>query len=87
MRFSFPHSHAFSGGQLTVKDDAASGSSCMVEFGDGTMVIGELIDAANGHYDVTIPDYETAKGNVVKAHSWRITKRAGEDVWRSMRIG
>ena len=86
MRFTFPHSHAFSGGQLTVQDDAAPGPSCMVEFGDGTMVIGELANAADGHYDVNVPDYKTAKGHTVKARSWRIARRGGEGVWRSMRI-
>ncbi len=87
MRFTFPHSHAFNGGQLTVEDDGASGSSCLVEFGDGTTVVAELLGTTDGGYEVKVPDYKTGKGHVVKTRIWYIAKRATESVWRSMRSG
>jgi len=41
MRFSFPHSHAFQGGRLTIEDAEIREGMCSVEFGDGTAMIGE----------------------------------------------
>ncbi|WP_432349939.1 hypothetical protein WMC41_30990 (plasmid) [Shinella yambaruensis] len=41
MRFSFPHGHAFPGGQVRVEDAEATEGMCVVEFGDGIAMIGE----------------------------------------------
>jgi hypothetical protein len=41
MRFSFPHSHAFPGGEVRVEDAEAAEGMCVVEFGDGIAMIGE----------------------------------------------
>ena len=87
MRFIFPHSHAFNGGQLTVEDDGPSGSSCLVAFGDGTTIVGELAGAAHDGYRIEVPAYRTARGNAVSARTWHIVRHATESVWRSMRAG
>lgn len=87
MRFIFPHSHAFDGGKLTVEDDGTSGSSCLIEFADGTTVIGELVGALGDSYTIKVPAYETAKRNTVTAHTWHITKGITGSVWRSMHAG
>ncbi|MCM5689767.1 hypothetical protein M8037_13305 [Sinorhizobium meliloti] len=73
MRFSFTHSHAFQGGRLTIEDAEATEGSCVVEFSDGSAMIGEW------HPDgadilLKIPAYRTAKGTDVAAQSWRIVQ-------------
>ena len=40
MRFSFTHSHAFPGGRLTIEHAEATEGSCVVEFSDGSAMIG-----------------------------------------------
>lgn len=83
MRFSFPHSHAFRGGRVTVEDEGGSGPDCLVAFGDGVTVIaachrsGEAIRLA-------VPAYRTAKGTQVAARNWRLVRRE-DGVWRSER--
>lgn len=84
MRLSFPHSHAFHGGRLTLEDDGASGPSCTVEFGDGAIVIGRLESDGDG-WVLDMPDYETAKGHTVTSRTWKLV-RADDETWRSMRI-
>lgn len=43
MRFSFTRSHAFPGGRLTTDDVKATEGTCVVEFSDGSAMIGDGI--------------------------------------------
>ena len=86
LRFSFPHSHAFNGGQLGVDDDGKSSTGCIIEFADGVTVIGGVSLAKDNEYEIIVPEYTTSKGNTVAAHRWHIIKRQGESVWRSMAV-
>ncbi len=81
MRFVFTHSHAFPGARVALHEDGTEGPGCLVEFGDGTAVIGQWAreDEAIG---LDIPGYRTAKGNPVAARRWRLTRSAGGE-WRS----
>jgi len=64
MRFSFAHSHAFLGSQVVISDSDETQGACMVDFGDGTTVIGEWRSADNGMH-LTAPAYRTARGTKV----------------------
>ncbi|MGC4190497.1 MAG: hypothetical protein QM589_04585 [Thermomicrobiales bacterium] len=83
-RFTFPYSHAFSGGHLTVTvgDDPAE-PTCLIEFADGTTVIGDILRSGTNGFDIVIPEYTTAKGTVVPAKTWSIRRRADDLLWRS----
>ena len=83
MRFTFPHSHAFPGGRVTVDDDGKAGPECMVEFGDGVTVIAEW-SSADGAIRLHVAAYRTAKGTEVAARGWRLVRR-DDGVWRSER--
>ncbi|NGM45534.1 hypothetical protein G5B31_08300 [Rhodobacter sp. SGA-6-6] len=83
MRFTFPHSHAFRGGRVTVENDGTAGPGCLVEFGDGVTVIAEW-QAEGGGIRLAVPDYRTAKGTPVTARTWRLA-RSGDGPWRSER--
>lgn len=85
MRFSFPYSHAFNGGRVVVDDDGVPGPMCMVEFGDGSTVTGQYAPA-DQDIRLSIPAYETAKGNTVRSRDWRVVKTA-DGSWRSMVAG
>ncbi|HRP80200.1 MAG TPA: hypothetical protein PL183_14050 [Aquamicrobium sp.] len=82
MRFNFPYSHAFNGGRVTVDDDGSSGPACTVEFGDGSIVLGEFTPDDRG-MRLSVPAYETARGNTVRARTWLIVK-SDDGSWRSM---
>lgn len=83
MRFSFTHSHAFPGGRLTVEDAEATEGTCVVEFSDGSAMIGEWHPDGDDIL-LRIPAYRTAKGTDVDAQSWRLVlNKDGE--WRSQR--
>lgn len=84
MRFTFPHSHAFPGGRVTVHDDGTAEPDCLVEFGDGVTVIGEW-QAEGDAIRLSVPDYSTARGTLVSARSWRLAKGA-DSLWRSERL-
>ncbi len=62
MRFLFPHSHAFRRGRVTVDDARKTASDCLVEFGDGVMVIAEW------HVEGDVI-YRTARGTLVTART------------------
>lgn len=84
MRFLFPHSHAFRRGRVTVDDDGKAAPECLVEFGDGVTVIAEWRkDEAD--IQLSVPDYRTAKGTLVTARTWRLT-RGKDGLWRSERV-
>ena len=83
MRFSFPHSHAFQGGRLTIEDAEMSEVSCVVEFGDGVAMIGEWHSEGEDIH-LTIPAYRTAKGTDVDARRWRLICDEN-GLWRSYR--
>ncbi|WP_411033998.1 hypothetical protein [Shinella sp. BYT-45] len=85
MRFSFPHSHAFPGGRVTVEDAAAAEGSCVVEFGDGIVLIGEWRPAGTD-IELDVPAYRTAKGTKIDARRWRLVQ-GGDGLWRSQRAG
>lgn len=83
MRFSFPHSHAFSGGEVRIEDAEATEGKCVVEFGDGVVMIGDW------HPDVDavvldVPAYRTARGTEVDARRWRLVLDQ-QGRWRSKR--
>lgn len=85
MRFSFPHSHAFNRGRVSVEDDGAPGPECTVEFGDGSIVIGTCA-AAGEAYALSVPQYRTARGTTIQAKDWRLV-RSADGSWRSLRTG
>ncbi|MGC4106540.1 MAG: hypothetical protein QM753_09375 [Thermomicrobiales bacterium] len=83
-RFTFPYSHAFNGGHLiAVIGDDPTEPTCLVEFADGTTVIGEMLRSGMTWAEVTIPEYVTAKGTVVSAKTWCITRHANDLRWQS----
>lgn len=82
-RFTFPHSHAFPGSRVGIEDDADAGPGCLVEFGDGVVVMAEWRRTNHG-FDLSLPAYRTARGTEVAARSWRLVQRA-DGVWRSER--
>jgi len=81
MRFSFPHSHAFQGGRVTVENDGKSEPKCLVEFGDGVTVIADW-QQTGSDIRLSVPTYRTAKGTEVASRTWRLVERA-DGVWRS----
>lgn len=84
MRFRFPHSHAFQRGRLAVDTDDEPGPTCTIEFGDGSVVIGECRKVEDA-FVLSIPRYVTAKGTDVEPKRWRIV-RSKDGVWRSERM-
>ncbi len=84
MRFSFPHSHAFPGGRVTVDEDDAAEGACEVEFAGVTVIGAWSREGAALHLDV--PTYRTAHGTQVTGRRWRIA-RGKDGGWRSQRIG
>jgi hypothetical protein len=84
MRVMFPYSHAFSGGRVEVQDDGADGPSCVVEFADGTIVIGEVLGIDAGRYQLLVPAYITASGSLVQQRRWVLERRREERGWRSL---
>ncbi|WP_337181590.1 hypothetical protein [Shinella sp.] len=83
MRFSFPHSHAFQGGRLTIEDAEMSEGMCVVEFGDGVAMIGEWHPDGDD-IRLTVPAYRTAKDTDVEARRWQLV-RSQDGSWRSYR--
>lgn len=83
MRFTFPNSHAFSGGRMSVEKDEAPEPGCIVEFGDGSTVLASFTRSGDG-YSLSIPAYRTARGNTVQPRTWRVV-RSADGEWRSMR--
>ena len=83
MRITFPHSHAFPGGPLTIAEIGAAKETCVVEFGDGVAVIAECRPDGGAVY-LTLPAYRTGRGMDVAARTWRL-ERDREGVWRSQR--
>lgn len=81
MRFSFPHSHAFPGAELRIEDAEATEGKCVVEFGDGMVVIG---DWHSDHRPIVldVPAYRTARGTDVDARRWRLVQDQ-QGRWRS----
>ena len=84
MRFSFPYSHAFNGGRVVVDDDGSPGPTCMVEFGDGSTVVGAFASEERA-IRLSVPAYRTAKGNAVRSRHWQIVQ-SGDGSWRSMAV-
>lgn len=87
MRLVFPHSHAFNGALLSVEDEDAGEASCLVEFGDGVVVVAAVTVLTPDAFEIDVPEYRTAKGTVVKARRWRIARQNDGRGWRSRRIG
>lgn len=86
MRFKFPHSHAFPGGQVVIENDGTTEPECLVEFGDGVTVIAEWRSGtADEALQLSIPVYHTAKGTKVSARNWRLTRHS-DGTWRSKRM-
>lgn len=81
MRFSFPHSHAFPRGRVVVDDDAKAGPECLVEFGDGVVVIADW-QASGDAVILRVPAYRTAKGTSIVSRTWRLV-RTRDGLWRS----
>lgn len=83
MRFSFPNSHAFPGGRVTVEDDSKPGPECLVEFGDGATVIATW-QQVGPNIVLTVPSYRTVKGTQIEAKSWHLSRQT-DGVWRSQK--
>ncbi len=83
MRFFFPHSHAFPGGEVQIEDAEATKGKCVVEFGDGVAMIGDWHPDADAIV-LDIPPYRTARGTDVEARRWRLAKDQ-QGRWRSKR--
>ncbi len=84
MRFRFPHSHAFHRGRIAVDAGGKAGSACTVEFGDGSVVIGEYRQVEDA-FVLSVPRYTTAKGTTIEPKQWRIVNTQ-PGVWRSERL-
>lgn len=83
MRFTFTHSHAFPGGRVAVDDDGTAAPACIVEFGDGVIVLAEWHrDAAD--ILLKIPAYKTAQGSEIGPKHWRLSQRE-DGSWRTNR--
>ncbi len=73
MRFTFTHSHAFSGGRVAVEDLGDTSPSGLVEFGDGVTILAEWRrDGADILLDVSA--YRTAKGTEIGPKRWRLAQ-------------
>ena len=80
MKVSFPYSHVFHGCRARVVEDGPHGQDCLVEFSDGVVVLARCKNTENG-FLLSIPAYETAKGNRIGKRRW-ILERHG-DAWRA----
>jgi hypothetical protein len=83
MRITFPHSHAFPGGRLTIAEVGAAKGTCVVQFGDGVAVIAECRPDGDAVY-LTVPAYRTERGTDVAARNWRL-ERGRDGIWRTRR--
>lgn len=84
MRFSFPYSHAFHGSRVAVEVGRRATTNCTVEFGDGSVVIGECRQTDERAFLLSVPRYVTAKGTEMAPKQWRIVNVVS-DVWRAER--
>lgn len=82
MRFSFPYSHAFPGGRVSVDADDAEEGACEVAFADGVIVTGTW-RREDDALCLDVPAYRTARGNAVAEHRWRLLR--SKDGWRAQR--
>lgn len=80
MRFSFPHSHAFPGGRVSVDVGGHKDSGCTIEFGDGMVLFGHWAYEDDGLV-LSVPAYQTAKGTVIEAKQWRVVNVVA-DIWK-----
>lgn len=83
MRFTFPHSHAFPGGMVTVEDDSNAEPECLIEFGDGVTVIANW-QQVGPDIVLDVPSYRTVKGTQIEPKSWYLAQQT-DGVWRSQR--
>lgn len=81
VRFSFPHSHAFPGARVIVADDGLAEGECLVEFGDGGMVLASF-RRCGGALLLKVPTYRTVRGSEVGTRQWLIELLNGEN-WRA----
>lgn len=83
MRFTFPHSHAFPGGEVRIEDAEATEGKCVVEFGDGVAMLGDWHPDGDAIV-LDILAYRTARGTDVEARRWRLVYDQ-QGRWRSKR--
>ncbi len=81
MRFSFPYSHAFHGGRVTVDVSRDQGGPSTIEFGDGTVLIGACRRDGDA-FLLSLPAYQTVKGTGIPAKDWRIVQVLA-DTWKA----
>ncbi|MEY8839601.1 hypothetical protein AB9K41_11295 [Cribrihabitans sp. XS_ASV171] len=83
MRFTFPHSHAFPRGRVTVTEEDGEPPACLVEFSNGVTVIGEFRREGDDIL-LDVPRYRTERGTVIDPRRWRLS-RGKDGTWRSTR--
>jgi len=86
-RFSANHTHLYPGAFLRPLDgDAArlsAGDDVLVEFSDGAVVSGHLLEADPDAIVLQMPTYRTRRGTEVEAKAWRVVV---EGAARLMRV-
>jgi hypothetical protein len=74
MRFCFPNSHAYPGSPVRVRATGVTSDakSCLIEFGDGIVVLGSYRRMGTTTVRLSIPAYATTKGTAIKANHWNL---------------
>ena len=81
MRFRFSRSHPYPGAVVSVIDDPPQGSNCVIEFGDGVVIVAGARTDGDAHL-LDIPAYRTARGSNVGPSEWRVA-RSPRGGWRA----
>ncbi|MFT4048114.1 MAG: hypothetical protein QM661_15665 [Solimonas sp.] len=76
-RFAANHTHLYPGAllrRLDAESDArlSPGDELLVEFSDGMLAIGQLMEANKEAVVLQMPDYRTQRGTNVAARTWRL---------------
>jgi len=76
-RFSANNTHLYPGAHLRCldavgEDRLSAGDELLVEFSDGVLVIGQLLNVEAAAAILQMPRYETQRGTEVAARTWRL---------------
>ncbi|MFT4255986.1 MAG: hypothetical protein QM599_03375 [Pseudoxanthomonas sp.] len=76
-RFSANHTHLYPGALLRRLDNEGDarlppGGEMLVEFSDGVVATGRLLEADRDAFVLRMPDYRTQRGTNVRARTWRL---------------
>ncbi|WP_199085830.1 hypothetical protein [Bosea sp. ASV33] len=72
--------HCYPGCRVRI-EERGQNPSALVEFSDGTIVLGEL-DTTDGVTLLTVPSYRTARGTRIEIKTWRLEPGSGAGCWR-----